>query len=236
MLANNELGTVQPVAALAAVCSPMGVPVLTDAVQAAGKIAIDVGGLGVDFLILGGHKFHGPLGAAALWVRGGRELRPLLVGGGQERQRRSGTPDVPAIVGLGTACELADRELAERATHLASLRDRFEAGLAAIDGAVVHCAASERLPNTSHIAFPGVDASALAIRLDLRGYAVSTGAACSSGATEISPTLAAIGLSAEEARGSLRVSFGMPNQRQEVDDLLEALGSEVAALLAGARR
>ncbi len=232
MLANNELGTLQPVDELAAVCAERGVPVLTDAVQAAGKVPISVADLGVDFLFLGGHKFHGPLGAAALWVKGGHELRPLLVGGGQERNRRSGTLDVPAIVGLGTAADLARRELDQRIADLAGLRDYFEANVLAIPGAVVHCREVPRLPSTSHIAFEGVDGTFLMMRLDLVGFAVSTGSACSSGAAGVSPALAAIGLDEAEARSSLRVSFGMTNSADEVDELLAALATEVAALRA----
>lgn len=230
MLANNELGTVQPVAETAAVCRERSVPFLCDAVQAAGKIPVNVDDLNVDFLILGGHKFHGPLGAAALWVRSGQEFEPLLIGGGQERNRRAGTSDVPAIVGLGVACATAAEELEERARNLGALRDHFEAGLGEIDDVSVHCVDSPRLPNTSHVAFGGIDADSLVIRADLRGYAISTGSACSSGATEISATLAALGLDASEAHGSLRVSFGMMNTLDDVDGLLEVLAQEVAEM------
>jgi cysteine desulfurase len=233
MLANNELGTLQPVAEVAGSCRRRGVPLLADAVQAAGKVPVSVEELGVDFLILGAHKFHGPLGAAALWVRGEQDLAPLLVGGGQERGRRSSTPNVPAIVGFGAACELARRELDERCRRLASLRDRFERGLDGIPGARVHCRDAPRLPNTSHVAFAGVDANFLMIRLDLAGFAVSTGSACSSGAVRVSPALAAIGLDEQEARSSLRVSFGATNTAEEVDELLAALAVEVAVLAAG---
>lgn len=230
MLANNELGTVQPVAEVTAACRERSVPLLCDAVQAAGKIPVDVGEIGADYLVIGAHKFHGPLGAAALIVRHGRELRPLLVGGGQERQRRAGTPNVAAIVGLGEACRLAADELAERQRRLASLRDRFERGLGTIPGAVVHCVSAPRLPNTSHVAFPGLSAEALLIRLDLEGFAVSTGSACASGAVEASWALAALGLSDEEVRGSLRVSFGMTNGSDEVEELLKTLAQAVETL------
>ena len=186
MLANNELGTIQPVAAVAAACHERSVPVLCDAVQATGKIPVDVGEIDADYLVIGAHKFHGPLGAAALVVRRGGELRPLLIGGGQERQRRASTPNVAAIVGLGEACRLAGEELDERRALLATLRDRFERGLAEIPAAVVHCATSPRLPNTSHIAIRGASAEALLVRLDLEGFAVSTGSACASGAVEAS--------------------------------------------------
>ncbi|MDX1503727.1 MAG: cysteine desulfurase family protein [Thermoanaerobaculia bacterium] len=230
MLAHNELGTVQPVREVAAGCRERGVPILVDAVQAPGKIAVDAGELGADFLVIGAHKFHGPLGAAALAVRAGAELPPLLVGGGQERRRRAGTENVPALVGMGVAAALAATELEERRRHLAALRGRFETGLAEIGGAVVHGAAAERLPNTTHVGFPGVDAEALMIRLDLDGYAVSMGSACSSGAAEKSGVLLAMGASAEEAAGSIRVSFGMANHESEVDGFLDALSGHLAEL------
>lgn len=235
MLANNELGTLQPVAAVAAGCRERGVPVLTDAVQAVGKLPVSVAALGVDFLTLGAHKFGGPLGAAALWVRKGTALDGHLVGGSQERHRRAGTENVPALVGLGEAAALARTEIGERGAYLASLRDRFEAGftgasMGELPGALVHCARAPRLPNTSNVALPGIDGQALLIRLDLAGYAVSTGAACASGAVEPSPTLLALGLPAAEALSSLRVSFGPANRPEEVDGFLAALAAESAAL------
>lgn len=230
MLANNELGTLQPVAEVATRCRQRGVPVLCDAVQAVGKLPVDVGALGVDYLVLGAHKFHGPLGAAALWVRTGVELEGLLVGGGQERRRRAGTENVPAIVGLGRAAELAAAEIEPRAEHLRRLRDAFEDGLAAIPGAVVHCAQAPRVPQTSNFAILGVSAQALLIRLDLRGFAVSTGSACAAGAVEPSQALLAIGLAPEEALSSLRVSFGIGNTAEDVDAFLQALSEESAAV------
>ena len=231
MLANNELGTLQPVAEVAAACRVRGVPVLCDAVQAIGKVPVDVRELGVDYLTLGAHKFHGPLGAAALWVRKGAGISGLLVGGSQERRRRASTENVPALAAFGAAAAAAREELAARRAHLAALRDRFEAELPErVPGAVIHCAASPRLPNTSHVAFPGVEGESLLIRLDLAGFAVSTGSACSSGTVEPSKTLLAMGLSPEEALSSLRVSFGIDNRPGEVDLFLAALAREVAEL------
>jgi cysteine desulfurase len=231
MLANNELGTLQPVAAVAAECRRQGIPVLCDAVQAVGKIAVDAPALGVDYLVLGAHKFYGPLGAAALWVRKGAELTAYLVGGSQERRRRAGTENVPAIVGLGAAAVAAREEGEQRTAHLAALRDRFEAALPArVDGAILHCQASPRLPNTSHIAISGTEGESLLIRLDLAGFAVSTGSACSSGSVEPSKTLLAAGISREEALSSLRVSFGIGNTAPDVDAFLAALEREVAEL------
>jgi cysteine desulfurase len=234
MLANNELGTLQPVAEVAKMaggCRERGVPVLCDAVQAVGKIPVDPLALGVDYLVLGAHKFYGPLGAAALWVRKGVELTGYLVGGSQERRRRASTENVPAIVGLGEAAAVAREEMATRQAHLAALRDRFETELARrMPEAIFHCQASPRLPNTSHVAIPGVEGESLLIRLDLAGFAVSTGSACSSGAVEPSKTLLAIGLSPDEALSSLRISFGLFNTLEEVDAFLDALDREVAAL------
>ncbi|PYQ62008.1 MAG: cysteine desulfurase NifS [Acidobacteria bacterium] len=236
MLANNELGTLQPVAEVAAACGERGIPVLCDAVQAVGKIPVDAAALGADYLVLGAHKFHGPLGAAALWVRKGVEISGHLVGGSQERRRRASTENVPAIVGLGAAAAAAREEMAHRTAHLAALRDRFEAVLPGlIPGAIVHCRQSPRLPNTSHVAFTGVEGAfmegeSLLIRLDLAGFAVSTGAACSSGSVEPSKTLLAVGISRQEALSSLRVSFGIGNTSEEVDAFLGALAREVAEL------
>ena len=230
MLANNELGTVQPVAEVTRLCRERGIPVLCDAVQAVGKIAVDVGALGVEYLTLGGHKFHGPPGVAALWVGEDAIYRPLLVGGAQERGRRASTENVPAIVGLGAACALASQELEVRQQHLRQLRDTFEAGLSAIPDVRVHCQDAPRLPHTSNIAFLGLRGYDIMQRLDERGYAISTGAACHSGEPQPSSTVLALGYSPSEAIGALRISFGMPNTLEEVAALLSVLESEVAAL------
>jgi cysteine desulfurase len=232
MLANNEVGTLQPVAEVAAACRARGVALLCDAVQAVGKIPVDVAALGVDYLVLGGHKFYGPLGAAALWIRRGAPFEAYLLGGSQERRRRAGTENVPALVGLGAACRVARLELDARAAHLRELRDTFEAGLAAIPDAVVHAAQAPRLPQTSHVAFLGVEGEALLVRLDLAGFAVSTGSACSSGVVQPSKMLLAMGIAPREALSSLRFSFGVGNTRDEVDRLLAVLAREVAALRA----
>ena len=230
MLANNEIGTLQPVAEVAAGCREGGVPVLCDAVQAVGKIDVEVGELGVDYLTLGAHKFYGPLGAAALWLRGGAAFEPFLVGGGQERRRRAGTVNVPAVVGLGKAAELAAAELAARGALTARLRDRFEVEVRGMGEVSVHGQRVPRLPNTSHLAFAGIDAEALLIRLDLDGFAVSTGSACAAGAVEPSGALLAMGLSRAEALSSLRVSFGPTNDDEQIGLFLAALERQLAEL------
>ena len=230
VLANNEIGTVQPVAEVAHFCRQAAIPVFCDAVQAVGKIHVQPEELGVDYLSLGAHKFYGPLGAAALWIRKGATLQPLLRGGTQERQRRAGTQNVAAIVGLGKAAELARRELKSRSSHLLGLRQRFEEGLGAIPDIVIHGEEAERLPNTSHVAALGVDNQALLIRLDLHGFAVSAGSACSSGTIEPSPTLIGMGVTPEEASSAIRVSFGQTNTTDQVDRFLEILAQQVAEL------
>lgn len=230
MLANNELGTLQPVAELAEGCRERGIPLLCDAVQAVGKVPVRVAKLGVDYLTLGGHKFHGPPGVGALWIRPGRRVRSHLLGAAQERGRRASTENVPGIVALGAAAELAHQELDQRAAFLRGLRDRFEAGLEAIPDAVVHCASSPRLPHTSHVAFLGVVGQELMMALDDEGMAVSTGAACGSGSPKPSATLVAMGMNEPEAIASLRISFGMTNTESEIDRLLAALTAQVERL------
>lgn len=233
MLANNELGTLQPVAEVARACRERGIPLLCDAVQAAGKLALDVAALGVDYLTVGAHKFHGPLGAAALWVRPGAPFAPLLWGGSQERRRRASTANVAALAGFGAACDAAREALAGRRPRLAALRDRFEAGVAAaVPGAVVHGADAPRLPHVTSVGFAGVVNQELMIRLDLEGWAVSIGSACASGQIEPSPVLESMGVSRELALGTIRVSFGPGNSEAEVDEFLPALARAVAELRA----
>ena len=230
MLANNELGTVQPVGDAAAACRARGVPLLCDAVQAAGKLAVDVTALGADYVVVAAHKFNGPVGAAALWIREGAAFEPLILGGGQERQRRAGTENVAALVGFGACAEFASKELDRRIERLNGLRAGLEAGLAGIPDARVHCASSPRLPHTTHVAFPGVIGEELVVRLDLAGFAVSTGAACASGVVEPSRTLLAMGVDAAEALASIRISLGPSNREVEVERFLPVLAREVAAI------
>ena len=230
MLANNELGTVQPVAEASAACRARGVPLLCDAVQAAGKLAIDAGVLGADYVVVAAHKFNGPVGAAALWIREGAAFEPLVLGGGQERRRRAGTENVAALVGFGACAALASRELDGRIERLRRLRAGLEAGLAGVPDARPHCASSLRLPHVTHVAFPGLIGEELVVRLDLAGFAVSTGAACASGVVEPSRALLAMGVEAAEALASIRISLGTTNDEAEIARFLPVLEREVEAL------
>ena len=231
MHANNEIGTVQPIAEIARITRSHGIPLHVDGVQALGKISVDVETLGADLYSMSGHKLYAPKGVGALWVRKGTRLAPITFGGHHERDRRPGTENVPGIVSLGAAAELAGRSLAADCERLSALRDRFEtAVLERISGSGVNGARWNRVPNTSNIYFDGVDGEALVIALDLRGFAVSTGAACSSGALTPSHVLTAIGLSSDRARASMRFSLGRSNTAQQVDALVEALEASVAHL------
>ena len=231
MHANNELGTVQPIAEIARISHEAGVPLHVDGVQALGKIAVDVDSLGVDLYSMSGHKLYAPKGVGALYVRKGTRLAPIAFGGHHERDRRPGTENVPGIAAFGAACELAGRTLAAESERLASLRDRFETSvLDRISGTGINGARWNRTPNTSNIYFDGVDGEAMVIALDLRGFAVSTGSACSSGAIMPSHVLTALGLSADRARSSLRFSLGRSNDAAQVDALVEALAASVTHL------
>ena len=229
MHANNELGTIQPIQEIARVAQEAGVAFHSDGVQAAGKIALDL--TGVSLYSITGHKFYGPKGCGALLVRKGTKLDPMLHGGHHERDRRAGTENVPGAAGLGRAAHwILDHGSAESA-RLAALRDRFEAAVQdRIPDAHVNAAGAPRTANTSNLRFDGIDSEPLLIALDLRGFAVSSGAACSSGASEPSHVLTAIGLSREQARSSLRISLGRSNDAEQVDALVEALAESVAHL------
>lgn len=231
MHANNEIGTLQPLEEIGRIAAEADVWFHTDAVQSAGKVSLDVNKLGVDLLSISAHKIYGPKGVGALYVRSGTKLEPLLFGGSHERDRRPGTENVPGIVGLGRAAELAKEKLAEDAARVGRLRDKFEQGvLAAVPGAHVNGAGSPRVPNTSNIAFPNVASESLLIALDLKGLACSSGSACSSGAVKPSHVLTAIGLCADEARSSLRFSLGRHTTETDVDFVLGMLPAEVARL------
>jgi len=231
MHANNELGTVQPIAEIAIIAHEAGVPLHADGVQALGKIAVDVNALGVDLYSMSGHKLYAPKGVGALYVRKGTKLAPTSFGGHHERDRRPGTENVPAIVALGVACELAGRTLAAESERLAALRDRLESNvLGHIPGTGVNGAGANRTPNTTNVYFDSIDGEAMVIALDLRGFAVSTGSACSSGAITPSHVLTALGLSADRARSSLRFSLGRSTTAEQVDALVDALEASVTHL------
>lgn len=224
MHANNEIGTIQPIAELAAIAHDKGALFHTDAVQSAGKIPLDVRALGVDMLTIAGHKFYGPKGTGALWVKRGVRLISPITGGRQERSRRAGTENVPALVGFGVAASLAKTKATEDAPRLAALRNRLEAGiLATVGGTERNGAAEPRVANTTNISIDRIEAESILIGLDLAGIAVSSGSACSSGTLEPSHVLKAMGLPHPRTLGSIRFSFGTSNTDADVDRVLEAL-------------
>ncbi|MGK5173975.1 cysteine desulfurase family protein [Geodermatophilus sp. CPCC 205761] len=236
MWANNEIGTVSDLAALAEVAHAVGVPLHTDAVQAVGQVPVDFGGSGVDALTMTGHKLGGPMGAGALLLRRDAECTPLLHGGGQERDVRSGTLDVAAIVGLQVATTAAVARRAEQATRLSRLRDRLVAGvMAEVPGVQLNGAPLDdvvaggpgRLPGNAHLSFPGAEGDALLMLLDARGVECSTGSACSAGIAQPSHVLLAVGADPDRARSSLRFSLGHTSVDADVDVVLEVIGPVV---------
>jgi cysteine desulfurase len=224
MHANNEIGTVQPVAELARIAHERGALFHTDAVQSVGKVPVDVKALGVDLLSLSAHKFNGPKGTGALWIKRGARVTAILTGGKHERNRRAGTENVPAIAGLGMAAQLAHKKLSAEGTRLAALRNRLEeAILAHVPGTAINGAREPRVPNTTNISFDAVEAESLLIALDLEGVAVSTGSACSSGTLEPSHVLRAMGLPSPRTQNSIRMSLGAGNTDAEVDFVVSKL-------------
>ena len=231
MHANNELGTLQPIQEISAIARDTGILLHADGVQAAGKIPVDVKALGVDLYSISGHKLYAPKGIGALYVKSGTPLAPIQFGGKHERERRPGTENVPGAVALGAAAARSAAGLAEESPRLAALRDRLENGiLARVPSSGVNGGRSPRTPNTTNLYFDGLEGEALVISLDLKGFAVSSGSACSSGAVEPSHVLIAIGLPRERARASLRFSLGESNTAEQVDALIEALADSVAQL------
>lgn len=234
MLANNETGAIQDIPALAAQAAPTQAWFHTDAVQALGKLPVDFRSLnaaGVHAMTLSAHKFGGPKGAGALIVDKRVDLAPLIDGGGHERGLRSGTENVPAIVGFGLACELAVAQLADAALRLRQLRSSLERGLVA-QGAMIFAASAERLPNTVYFSLPGIDGETLVAKLDRAGFAVASGAACSAANPEPSHVLLAMGVASELARGAVRVSLGASNTADDVAAFLRALSATVSQLQA----
>jgi cysteine desulfurase len=231
MHANNELGTSQPLEEIGEIAAQADVYFHTDAVQSVGKIPVDVKSLQLDLLSLSGHKIYAPKGVGALYVRGGTLIQQLMYGGHHQRGFRPGTENVAGIVGLGKAAELARNSLASDSAHVGKLRDALERGLLdRVPDARVNGAGASRTPNTTNITFDGIEGEALVIALDLKGLACSTGAACSSGAVEPSHVLTAIGLSAADARASLRFSLGRHTTQEEITFALEVIPAAVAKL------
>jgi cysteine desulfurase len=231
MHANNEIGTIQPVAELARLARSRGVLFHTDAVQSVGKIPADVGALGVDLLSLSGHKFNGPKGAGALWIKRGTRIAATMTGGKHERNRRAGTENVPGLAGLGVAAQLAAGKRDVQSRQLGALRDRLEQGvLSRVPGTAVNGAPESRVPNTTNISFEGIEAESLLIALDLEGIAVSTGSACSSGTLEPSHVLKAMGLPTHRTQNSIRISLGAGNTDSDVDYFLGKIPGVVEKL------
>jgi len=231
MHTNNELGTIQPIEEIGEIAAEADVHFHCDAVQAAGKLALDVNRLGVDLLSISAHKIYGPKGVGALFVRSGTPLEPQFHGGHHERDRRPGTENVPGIAGLGKAAELARQYLEADTERLTAYRDRFEnALLASIPSVRINGDRTRRVGNTTNLTLTGAGGEALLIALDLQGVAVSTGAACSSGAVEPSHVLLAAGLSPDNARSSLRFSLGRPTTTEEIDHAIEVIPAVVERL------
>ncbi|MDR7468979.1 MAG: cysteine desulfurase family protein [Armatimonadota bacterium] len=223
MHSNNEIGTLQPVAEIGRITREAGVLLHCDAAQSAGIVPVNVQALGVDLLSLSAHKRYGPKGVGALYIRKGTPLVRLLHGGAHEGNRRAGTPNVPGIVGFAAALRLALQEMDAEAARLRALRDRMIAGLLTLDGVRLNGHARERLPGNVNVSFRGADSESLLLALDLQGVAASSGAACTSGSLEPSHVLAAIGLDAETAAGTLRFSLGRWTSAEEIDYVLEIL-------------
>jgi cysteine desulfurase len=233
MHANNETGVLQPVAELAELARARGVPFHADAVQTAGKLPGRLAQLGPDLLALSAHKFHGPKGVGALFVRAGTSLAPVLTGGEHEHGLRAGTENVAGVVGLEEALVLACGSAAEEAVRLGDLRDRLErALLAAVPGARVNGAGAPRVPNTANLVFPGVDGESVVVALDLRGICVSTGSACSTGDPEPSHVLLAMGLAPREAQGAVRFSLGSATRGEDIDAVVRVVVEVVQQLRA----
>lgn len=233
MLANNETGVIQPVARMAERAHARGILLHCDAVQGMGKIPVDFNKLGADFLVLSGHKFGGPKGAGAVVAKADAPLQPLFRGSAHERGRRGGTENVAGIVGLGLACELAARDLADDAAAMLGLREEFERELTrAVPEVVIHGQAAERLPNTVNASFPGARSDHLLLALDARGVCCSAGAACASGGVEPSPVLVAMGVPRELAISALRFSFGRGNTSGELREVVAHIAEAVQRLRA----
>jgi len=231
MFGNNEMGTIEPIAQIAQLCNEQNIPFHTDAVQAVGKIPIDVKKLGVDLLSISSHKINGPKGIGALYIRKGIDIDPIILGGGQEHGLRSGTENVANIVGFGKACELAKLNLSDNISHMKKLRDDLVAKIfREISGVILNGHAENRLPNNAHFTFLGVAGEDLIIKLDEYGIAASTGSACSVHTQKASHVLQAMGFSHEQITGSLRLTLGLFNNQQQIDETVNILKIVTAEL------
>lgn len=231
MFGNNEIGTIEPIAQIAQLCNEQNIPFHTDAVQAVGKIPIDVKKLGIDLLSISSHKINGPKGIGALYIRKGIDINPIILGGGQEHGLRSGTENVANIVGFGKACELARLNLSDNIFHMKKLRDDLVAKiLREIPGVILNGHAENRLPNNAHFTFLGVAGEDLIIKLDEYGIAASTGSACSVHTQKASHVLQAMGFSHEQITGSLRLTLGLFNNPQQIDETVNILKKVTAEL------
>lgn len=230
--ANNEIGTIQPIAEIGALAKEKGILFHTDAVQAVGKMPIDVAAMNIDLLSLSGHKFHAPKGVGALYIRTGVKIQPLMYGGAQERVQRPGTENVASIIGMGFAIERAVQKMDESNAYIAVLRDRLEKGLLAIEATKLNGHPEKRLSNITNISFRYVEGEAILLNLDIKGVAASTGSACASGSLDPSHVMLAIGLSHEIAHGSIRFSFSEENTEAEVDETIEVMEDVIQRLRA----
>lgn len=231
MFGNNEMGTIEPITQIAQLCNEQNIPFHTDAVQAVGKIPIDVKKLGVDLLSISSHKLNGPKGIGALYIRKGIDIAPIILGGGQEHGLRSGTENVANIVGFGKACELAKLNLSNNISHMKKLRDDLVAKiLREIPGVILNGHAENKLPNNAHFTFLGVAGEDLIIKLDEYGIAASTGSACSVHTQKASHVLQAMGFSHEQITGSLRLTLGLFNNQQQIDETVNILKKVIAEL------
>ena len=231
MTANNEIGTIEPVSEIGRICRENGILFHTDAVQAVGSIPVNVQETGCDLLSLSAHKFYGPKGIGALYIREGTRLNPLIAGGEQERGLRAGTENVPGIAGFGKAIVMAGENAEQNAVHMRRMRDRLVKGiLSSVPDAVLNGPKEDRLPNNCSFRFDGIDGEALLLRLDLAGIAASAGSACTAGSREVSHVLKAIGLTEAEAKSSLRLTTGIHTTENEVDETVKVIGEIVKDL------
>ena len=232
MHANNEIGTIEPIEQIARIAKERGIPFHTDAVQSVGKIPVDVSKLGVDMLSISSHKIYGPKGVGALFIKEGLSLEPVMHGGGHEKGLRPSTENVPGIVGLGKACELAESRMEEDMKNMIRLRNKLIAGVLEIEESYLNGHPEKRLPNNAHFRFEAVEGESLLLSLDDKGIAGSTGSACSSKKLKPSHVLLAIGLNEVQAHGSLRLTLGRENTEEEIDYVIETLPEIVEKLRA----